>query len=166
MKIIYFFLFLSLLSCGSSKVPIGYKNLNIHLGDKLEQIENKIGNLNEDPNGISDLDSNLEDYYKIDDAIYIKGLEITPTINLTINPNYGLISFSITYIIGDAKYEDRSFEDIFNELARREIPGINELILINEISLVNHDKLYMKSYSTKKTSGIYPTIKYSIHAIP
>ncbi|GMQ25747.1 hypothetical protein Aoki45_24290 [Algoriphagus sp. oki45] len=157
---------ISFLACKNEselwKVPIGYQNHEISLGDKYEEINGKIGKLKLDVN--SDNSDDVKNYLKIPNEIKIENLQINPIIFLRFNGDE-LVRFETVYTI-DEKVKPMNFQKIIEKLGEGELSEIDELVNMERKSIANNRELWLRRIDIDTISGEYPKIKYRVQVIP
>lgn len=144
------------------KIPVGYQNHNISLGDSYLEIQEKLGNFKLDPNGqISD---NFKEYFTIETPFQIENLKLNPIIFLKFN-NDELVYFVTVYTIDETE-KQINFETLIKNLSKKELTEIEGLLGSGKNSIVDNEDLWLRSIKIDTTSGVFPKIEYRVQAIP
>ena len=144
------------------KIPIGYQNHEISLGDSCEEVNEKIGELKLDVNSENSDDS--KNYVKIPSKIEIENLQITPIIFLRFN-NDKLVRFETVYTI-DETVNTINFQALIEKMGKGELTAIEELVNMKKKSITNNEELWLRRIDVDTISGEYPKIRYRVQAIP
>lgn len=165
-KFLLFVLMVSFLACKgeyeSWKVPVGYQNYGISLGDSYEKISRQIGELKLDLN--SENSHGFKNYLKFPNQIEVGGLQINPIIYLRFNADK-LVVFEVVYTI-DETINSIDFQKLIEQLGKSELTEIDELINFKKRSIVNNEELWLRKINIDTTLGEYPKVIYKVHAIP
>ena len=165
-KFLLLILIISFLACKDEnelwKVPIGYQNHEISLGDSFEEINGKIGKLKLDVN--SENSDDFKNYLKIPNQIEVENLQINPIIFLRFNRDK-LVRFETVYTI-DETVNPIKFQTLIEKLGKNELSEIDELINMKRKSIANNKELWLRRIDIDTISGEYPKIKYRVQAIP
>jgi len=157
---------ISVLACKNEnelwKVPIGYQNHKISLGDSFEKTNGKIGNLKLDVN--SDNSNDVKNYLKISNQIEVESLQINPIIFLRFNRDK-LVGFETVYTI-DGTVNSINFQTLIEKLGEDELSEIDELVNMKRKSITNNKELWLRRIDIDTTSGEYPKIRYRVQVIP
>lgn len=165
-KILLLILTISFLACKNEnelwKVPIGYQNHKISLGDSYEEINEKIGELKLDVN--SENSDHFKNYLKIPSQIEIENLQINPIIFLRFNSDK-LVRFETVYTI-DETVNPVDFQALIKKMGKGELTEIEELVNMKRKSIANNEELWLRRIDVDTISGEYPKIRYRVQAIP
>jgi len=153
------------ISCLNDHTSIGYKNSGIYLDQIKSAVEKELGSLKQDPNGLNQGISSMEDYVLFPDQIKIDTVTLNPVLYFSFNDDR-LIYFSASYTIDNVLFDNRDMPALLAKLSDHELRGIKELMTGSKTSRVNHEGLYSKSIRLDTIPQQFKTINYSIAAIP
>ncbi len=165
-KLLFLTIMISFLACKNEnelwKVPIGYKNYKISLGDSYEEVSEKIGKLKLDVN--SENSDNFNNYLRIPNQVEVENMKVNPIIFLRFNKDE-LVSFEIVYSIDEA-LNSIDFQKLIEELGKSELTMIEDLINNKRKSITNNKELWLRRIDVDTISGEHTKITYVTRAIP
>lgn len=144
-----------------SRVPIGYQNHIIFLGDTFEEITDKIGPLKIDVNAKNT--DNLKGYLKIPDQIVVDEFQINPLLFLKLNEDR-LVKFQAIYMV-DNVHTRVDYQKLLLELSKNELTIINSLLRLKNMSMVNSKEKWLRELEIDTVAGVFPKIKYTVQVI-
>ncbi|MGB1216292.1 MAG: hypothetical protein ACPG5P_00365 [Saprospiraceae bacterium] len=146
------------------RISVNFRGL--HLLDKKESVNQKIPNMEIDPDGIAGMmNEGFSDFISFEDVIDIMGQEIMPNVFMDFNKKNELIHFEI-HFISQIK-NGLSIPLLINGINTSHIPEFKKLYQMPSHKYINDEQLYMRKIEIDtKTSDELIIIKYEVRFIP